>query len=377
LRRSPLARRAQAAAARSRVFGRFVDMLERVVPPQPGRLTVLTYHRVDEERAAPLLYPGLLSATPEEFDAQMRHVKTRYRPLSLAELRAVRRNKADLPTRAVLVTFDDAYCDFAVHAWPTLRELGVPVTVFVPTAFPNTDRLFWWDRVWAALGAAAPDQGDRLARFRALRTEFARLSDDELRAEVDRLTAELRGPAPSPSVLGWEALRSLAQEGVELAPHTRTHPRLDRAGRDAVREELAGARRDLEREIGSVPPALAYPGGGHDPRVVEVAAELGFELGFTTERGGNDIRRADWLRLRRINVGRRLGHEAFRAQLLPWWRSGSLRSGPDFRSAVDAARFRPRPGSERRWSTSEGVKCRHERSAAIAEEEESVSTWDR
>jgi peptidoglycan/xylan/chitin deacetylase (PgdA/CDA1 family) len=344
VRRSPLVRRAQAAAARSGAFGRFVDVLERVVPPQPGRLTVLTYHRVDEEDASPELYPALLSATPAEFEAQMQHVKAQYRPISLAELLAVRRNEANLPPRAVLVTFDDAYRDFAAHAWQTLSGLEMPATVFVPTAFPDsTNRAFWWDRVWAALGVETPAHAARLARFRTLRTELARLSDDDLEAAVDRLTAEVAEPLPS-CVLGWEALRRLAGEGVELAPHTQTHPRLDRVERVRIRDELAGALDDLEREIGTVPRAVAYPGGGHDARVLEVAAELGFELGFTTERGGNDIRRADWLRLRRINVGRRLGHEAFRAQLLPWWRSGSVRSGPDFRSAADGARFRPRPG---------------------------------
>jgi peptidoglycan/xylan/chitin deacetylase (PgdA/CDA1 family) len=369
VRRSPLARRVQAAVARSRAFGRFVDVLERLVPPQPGRLTALTYHRVDEEGASPQLYPGLLSATPDEFEAQMRHVKARCRPISLEELLAVRRQRAELPPRAVLVTFDDAYRDFAEHAWPTLRDLGLPVAVFVPTAFPDSeDRAFWWDRVWAALGVETPDHAARLARFRALRSEFARLTDDEVQAEVDRLTARLDGPGPPPCVLGWEALRSLAREGVQLAPHTRTHPRLDRGGRKEVRAELAGAREDLEREIGSAPPALSYPGGGHDPRIVEVAADLGFELGFTTARGGNDVRRADWLRLRRINVGRRLGHEAFRAQLLPWWRSGPQRSGPAFPSTPDGATFQLRPGSQIRGSTPKGVECRHERSAASAED---------
>jgi len=39
-------------------------------------------------------------------------------------------------------------------------------------------------------------------------------------------------------------------------------------------------------------------------------------LAVTTERGGNDLRHADPLRIRRINVGRRARSPLIRAQLL-------------------------------------------------------------
>jgi hypothetical protein len=87
-----------------------------------------------------------------------------------------------------------------------------------------------------------------------------------------------------------------------------------------AREEIVGSLGDLAREAGPVSRVFAYPAGGENPEVVRVLEEEGFELGFTTERGTNDLREADWLRLRRINVGRASTLPLLRAQLLPWWK---------------------------------------------------------
>jgi peptidoglycan/xylan/chitin deacetylase (PgdA/CDA1 family) len=51
--------------------------------------------------------------------------------------------------RSVHVT--DAYRDFCTVAWPILSELGIPVTMFIPTVIPDqVDRAYWWDRLHRA-----------------------------------------------------------------------------------------------------------------------------------------------------------------------------------------------------------------------------------
>jgi len=85
-----------------------------------------------------------------------------------------------------------------------------------------------------------------------------------------------------------------------------------------ARGEAVGSLRDLEREIGSVPPILAYPGGGVNDGVARDLERAGFVLGFTTARGINDLRLPDRLRLRRINVGQRTNLAVLRLQLHPW-----------------------------------------------------------
>jgi peptidoglycan/xylan/chitin deacetylase (PgdA/CDA1 family) len=337
-----LLRRSAAAAARGRGFAWLVDALERASRPQPGVLAVLTYHRVDDPARSPDLYPGLISATPSEFEDQMRFLASRYHALSLDELLAVRRGAARLPVRSVVVTFDDGYRDFADEAWPILERHGIPVVLFVPTAYAGDPaRAFWWDRVYGALSSATPAQpvetpvgalrlastSDRLVAFRRVRSRVQSLPHPEAMAFVDDFCDAL-GAAPARStVLDWTELRRLRSEGVALAPHSRTHPLLDRLSPEAAREEILGSADDLVREVGDADRVFAYPGGGESPEVGRVLADEGFELAFTTERGTNDVHATNWLRLRRINVGPASGLTLIRAQLLPWWARMSRQEG--------------------------------------------------
>jgi peptidoglycan/xylan/chitin deacetylase (PgdA/CDA1 family) len=320
--------------AASPPFGAAVGLADRVLPARAGLLTVLTYHRVDEPDRHPERAPGLLSATPEGFDAQLDVVATSCTPVSLDDVLAVREGGADLPRRAVLLTFDDAYDDFADVAWPLLRRHGLPATLFVPTAYPDVPgRAFWWDRLHQALAetpvpAVATPVGrlplgtpaERDDATRALRTFVKSRPHDEAMDLVDDLLDELEAPCPPSPVLGWDRLRALAADGVALAPHSRTHPLLTRVGPDQLAQEVAGSLADLERELGSAPPAFAYPSGANDGRVVAALAEAGYRVAFTTARGNEPVGGGagpDWLRLRRVNVGGRTTPALLRAQLLP------------------------------------------------------------
>ena len=323
--------------ASGRVADGLVRLVEQAVPWRPGVLAVLTYHRVDEPDARPDLLPTLLSATPAAFEAQIRCLVDRYTPVSMAEVLDAVQHPTKLPRRAVLVTFDDSYSDFARYAWPILRAAGVPVTLFVPTAYPGRQiDEFWWDRLWAALrsttrrdrlitpAGALPLETtmNRVDAMSELRTWLKRTDDQTAMNEVDRIVRELDmasgspRPAARPAVLDWDTLRGLSAEGVTLAAHTRTHPLLDRVDLDRAIAEIVGSHDDLEREFGRTPRVLAYPSGAHGGSAVEAARRAGMILAFTTERGGNDLRRADPLRLRRINVGLRAGTPLVRGQLV-------------------------------------------------------------
>jgi hypothetical protein len=163
------------------------------------------------------------------------------------------------------------------------------------------------------------DDGERRrAAMGVLRDRVKGTAHLQAMAEVDRLVTALGAPPTSdtPSVLGWDDLRRLAAEGVTLAAHTRTHPLLDRVSLETAVDEIAGARDDLERAVGSTLPVLAYPSGAHGGDAVEAARRAGMVLAVTTERGGNDLRHIDPLRIRRINVGRRARSPLVRAQLI-------------------------------------------------------------
>jgi glycosyltransferase involved in cell wall biosynthesis/peptidoglycan/xylan/chitin deacetylase (PgdA/CDA1 family) len=290
------------------------------------RLAVLGYHRIGDRTQGP---PGMISATPRAFERQMRWLAASGRALSLDSVLAARAEGSPFPPGAVTVTFDDAYADFAEHAWPVLRGHGIPVTLFVPTALPGDPHAaFWWDRLYAALaGAGAPlatplgrlrldTSAARRRAYRALRDQVKLLPHDEAMALVDDLVAALGSPPPQARVLSWDELRALAREGVTLAPHTRTHPCLDRLPHERVSSEIEDSLAELTAETGAAAPAFAYPAGQVSATAEETVRNAGFELAFTTSSGVATLSVDDPLRLPRLCVGRRDSPGLLRARLV-------------------------------------------------------------
>lgn len=290
--------------------------MERSDSHHSNLLRILTYHRVD---------------SPATFAAQMHYLAQHYHVVSMAEVLAVYQRGAILPPRSVLITFDDAYCDFAEQAWPVLKQYSLPVTLFVPTAFPDQPaRLFWWDRLQAALQGTTQctaldtpigqlpltNPAQRTQAYKRLREYVKSLPHAQAMTWVDECCQRLGTPAPSNDILSWAALRQLAQEGVTLGAHTQTHPLMNRISPEAMYAEAVGSLRDIEDKIGTASPVFAYPSGGFNRAAVAVLEQAGFTLAFTTVRGMNVLPAAAPLLLRRTNVGERTTLPLLRAQLL-------------------------------------------------------------
>lgn len=316
----------------TRVFSGIISLLDRFNHDAPGLLRVLTYHRVDEPAHRPHLSPALLSATPARFDEQMAWVSRAYTPVSIEQVLDWCDHGTPLPARAILITVDDAYRDFAEHIVPTAKRYGIPLTLFVPTQFPDhPDRGLWWDELYNALSRTdrpsvttpAGDlplryDGDRTRAFKLLRDHVKQQPHHEAMAWVKTFCDGLGVPRlPENSILDWETLRRLAADGVTLAPHTHTHPMLNRISLDEVRSEVRQSIACLREKIGSVVPVFAYPAGGVTAAVKQVLADEGIRLAFSTQRGVNDLQNGDRLLLRRINVSRTATNALLQAQCLP------------------------------------------------------------
>lgn len=282
-------------------------------------LRVLMYHRiVNPSDVADGESRSLVSATPAEFDRQMRLLASRYRVVSAQEvLDSVHRGKP-LPSRAVLLTFDDGYRDFGEIAWPIMRQYGLPATLFVPTAVPDAPgRRFWWDRLAGSFARTSRDLligmpcgtlrlDDEASRNASLRTLFEYLKSiphEEAMSLVESICKELGEPTDlPPSIHSWDELRILVDDGVTVAAHTRTHPALTRMTGEAAQAEIRGARQDLVRELGSSVPIFSYPFGDHNDQVADLVRSEGFKVAVTCEVGHNALPIADPVKLRRTNI---------------------------------------------------------------------------
>ncbi len=314
------------------VFDKFFGMLERVDKMGANFLRVLTYHRVLDPKDDPHAYQRV-TIKPDDFERQVRFLVENYHVISMQELLRVSQNEAVLPSRAVLVTFDDGYNDFAENAWPILKKHQVPVTLFVPTAYPDhPERVFWWDKLHQAVHQTerrddlVADCGIIQLRTQSQREQsFSKMRDyvksrphKEAMEWVEKVCGLIGAVQPESQILSWRALRQLAREGVTMGAHTRTHPLMDLISVEQALVEAHGSLQDLEREIGSALPIFAYPGGHFSEEVVMGLKDVGFVLAFTTVRGLNDLSKIDWLRIRRINVGPSTTLPVLRAQLLSW-----------------------------------------------------------
>lgn len=297
------------------------------------RLRILTYHRVAEVDDEPDLEPGLISATPAGFRAEMALLAERYTPVSLDEVLAAHHGRHPLPKRAVLVTFDDAYGDFATNGWPVMRSLGIPAVLFVPTAYPSGDRRgFWWDRLHAALHRTTRDQIDapgvgslslanpaqRRQAYKRMRDYVKSLGHARAMSWVEEQIGLLAEVPELNRVLSWDRLRELASEGVSLCSHSRDHALLTRLDPETLAADLRESQARLDAELGTLaaPATLAYPANAANDAVRRAAREAGYVLCFGGARGLNRLPLANTHELKRLPV-LRYGMGLYRAQLRP------------------------------------------------------------
>lgn len=295
-------------------------------------LRILAYHRVAELRDTPAVSLRSVSATPLTFAEQMRHLATRYHVISVYELLDAVGSGTPLPARSVLITFDDAYADFAEIAWPILQRFRLPATMFVPTAYPdNPERAFLSDKLYQAFAATTrtilcgtplgplplDSSADKRRGLRIVQDYITTIPHDEAMRLVESVCAQLvERPVYSGSVLSWDQLRQLAKEGLTLGSHTRTHALMTQVTTDRMREEIRTSQGDLKREIGTVLPIFCYPNGCHNDSVIVILRKEGIVLAFTTLSGQNKLDSMDLLRMRRAVITPRTSTAVFYFRLL-------------------------------------------------------------
>ncbi len=204
---------------------------------------IITYHRVARQAPNDV---GLLNVTPERFELQMQQlIAMGYEGWSLRRVIQHRQEQLSVPRNVFVVVFDDGYSNVYENAFPIMLRLNIPATVFLATAYLDSDAPFPFDNWTTTSIADVPPES-----WRPLTTD--------------------------------QCLEMRASGLIDLGSHTHTH-------RDFRRREDEFAR-DLESsmdllsnrfELGDA--TFSFPYGFSNPRMIEISRRQGLLCGLSAE----------------------------------------------------------------------------------------------
>ncbi len=184
---------------------------------------IFMYHRFGEEK-----YPST-SIKLEQFEAHLKELKNgNYRVMALPKIIKALKNGENLPDKTIALTIDDAYLSVYREAWPRLKKIGFPFTIFVATD-PVDDRVKGY--------------------------------------------------------MSWSQLRELHRDGVTIGSQTASHLHMADASYNDNKRELEKSNARFMKELGERPELIAYPYGETSLEVEKLARKMGFIAGFGQHSG--------------------------------------------------------------------------------------------
>lgn|SRR2546421_2809206 len=280
------------------------------------RLVILNYHCAAEgDLRQHLLY-------------LCRYYRILHLERALGELFTLAKDKQQVLDRRMplVLTFDDGYYDNYTHGLALVRELQIPITIFLIPGYIESGDYFWWLEgkrlVSRAQASEVTIEGCtyRLNRLEE-RKALARVVDERLRhapsvTEREAFLTFARKllvvpssvtPEEKPSLpLKWREVREMEESGyVSFGAHTMHHPILGYLTDPVeVQREVEACRVILEQQLGHPVRTFAYPVGqlqhiGNN--VIRAVQQAGYDWALTTIYGFNTPQSDPHL-LRRIEV---------------------------------------------------------------------------
>ena len=237
-------------------------------PAYDQAVPVLMYHHIMPVPS------NFIAISPAMLDAQMKYLHDHgWHPVSMAQLQDFVLTGKRLPSKPVLITFDDGRMNQLTYGVPILKKYGFTATFFVVKKWIVTT---------------------------------------------------------SPYFMHEPQLKSLIADGYDVESHTANHMMLYRFRSKSTgkHESYAsmktrmwaatdGMRVWMDETLGGPPvTALAYPGGGNDTFTWELMKEAGYLVAFTTNSGYVTYKGQNQFDLPRWNTGARGTTQATFVQIM-------------------------------------------------------------
>jgi biofilm PGA synthesis lipoprotein PgaB len=231
-----------------------------------------------EDRFITLVYHDITTTPTEKDDIsekelinQIEYLRSHgYTFISQADVIKAAKGAASLPSKAVLLTFDDAYVSFYRFVYPILRLYDIPAVLSVVTS-------------WIDNPESSAYKGKSFMSWRQLRE----LSDSGLITIASHsstlhtlIQANPSGNMePAPSTFRYLSDQNRYETEDEF--------------RQRIRSDLAKSIDTLKDVLGKRPIVLAWPYGSYNSIGIEEAKSLGFEMILTLDEGYSETARLE------------------------------------------------------------------------------------
>ncbi|HUO56202.1 MAG TPA: polysaccharide deacetylase family protein [Candidatus Paceibacterota bacterium] len=197
------------------------------------RVPILVYHIVRPSYPSDTAAVKEFAVTPEIFDEEMAYLRDNgYHVIPFSALENYFYKGTPLPSRPVILNFDDAWEDQYVYAFPILEKYHYTATFFVPTNFP----------------------GQR-------------------------------------SFLAWDQLRTIAAAGMTIGSHSESHPYLTSiTSTSTLWKEIYGSKQVLQNELGTTTDEFDYPFGMYNNAIMSMVEAAGYKAARADYLGLNQSR---------------------------------------------------------------------------------------
>lgn len=210
-------------------------------------IPILMYHSIGINRRNNLL------VAPAKFNSQIRHLhKAGYQSICFQTLDNHWKLEKPLPSKPILLTFDDGYKDNYTIAYPILKKYKFKATIFVISNYV--------------------DDANHLSQ---------------------------------------KQIKEMISSGlIDIGAHTKTHPDLTTVPSKKVYQEIFGSKQILTKYIGKPVIAFAYPIGRYNYEAVKATGAARYKFAVTTKPGYANPKQG-WLTLHRVRINGNLSLAAF------------------------------------------------------------------
>lgn len=285
-----------------------------------SKLLVVMYHYVrnlNESR-----YPEIKGLDVKLFEEQLLYLKKNYNIISMEEVLEYYKTQKELPSKAVLLTFDDGYKDHYTYVLPVLMKLNIKGCFYIPTKSFKKKEVLDVNKIHFIL--ASEKDKDKIIQeiFRELskyRDEYnlesnefyynklckesrfdtgevifiKRLLQVELPEKVRYLITNnlFKKFVNVDEKAFWEELyltkdqiNMMKKCGMHIGSHGYDHYWLNSLTKEKQKSEIKKSLETL-KEIGIDIEnwTCCYPYGGYNEETIEILSEFGCKLGLTTE----------------------------------------------------------------------------------------------